>query len=242
MSIWRKIVGLFFEENDAVMVDDELEDISFADEVVVSKKPSVKAKEEYNKQEEHKSVDVNVHKQSFVEPLKETPSTNFINVDVVEEKTNIKKEVPTRTTKRPVTTSVIKEEKKDYEFSPVISPIFGSKEDDEKHKGTTKSQVRPQKKHVNPLGTVISPYFGLGELEEFKVEAQEHIEKKEKLLQSDLPIEEMEQFEEDDDVNSISLDDMIVEQETDEEDDMMQISLFGEATSLRESDEEKKVK
>lgn len=237
MSIWKKFAGLLFEENDAVVADDELEDISFPEEAIVYKKQTKTMKETSVKQDVERSFygeEVPIKKQDVVQE----PTKKFVSIEITDEKVEPVKEKDIRAS-RLAHATVVHEDKKEYEFAPVISPIFGSKDETVVEKGKSTIITLPKKKRDNPLGTVISPYFGLGELEEFKSEAQEELVKKEKSLLEEVPVEEIEQYEEEDDVNSISIDEIIVEKDLDEEeDDMMQISLFGDSTPLRESDEE----
>ena len=240
MSFWKKVAGLLFEESDSVVADDELEDISFPEETIVQKKTIVKQKEEpvistFDTVDFEEDVEPIVKQQ----PQPQENVKKFVSIEITDEKVEKVKEKEKEIKTRTPISSITREEKKDFEFSPVITPIFGSKDETVVEKGKTSMITLPKKKHDNPLGTVISPYFGLGELEEFKVEAQETIEKKEKSLQEELPSEEIEQYVEEDDMNSISIDEILVENDTEEDvDDMMQISLFGEATPIRDSDEE----
>ncbi|MGX8852333.1 internalin [Amedibacillus sp. YH-ame10] len=241
MSIWRKLGSMLFEETDAdIIVEDELEDISLSEyKVEQAKKEEIK-EEKIIIKEEPKIV------QPVVEPVQEE-GKKFVSIEITDEKP--KQSVTTThsvQTKR-MNTTPVREEKVEFEFSPVISPIFGSKDDEKKPKGkgSSLSITLPKAKKANPLGTVISPYYGISELEEFEAEAQETIEKKEKSKTEDIlsPQEDIETYVDDEDVNSLSLDDLIMDNDIDEEeDDIMQISLFGESTPIRDSDDEAEIK
>lgn len=240
MSVWKKIAGLLFEETDAdVIAEDELEDISFPEEEPVRvkyKKTTVSQNEEsYHKVYEHTPVE----KEEKRETVKEEPK-KFVSIEITDQEPQQPSEevssAPVRA-QRVNRVNVVREDKKDYEVTPVISPIFGSKDEHASVKSSSVSITLPKPKKPNPLGTVISPYYGLGELEEFKAEAQENIQLKEISRQEEPALQEIERFEEEDDVNSLSLDDLIADNDQEEdEEDMMQISLFGDSTPLHDSD------
>ena len=54
------------------------------------------------------------------------------------------------------------EEKLDYEFTPIISPIRGLKETDKNTYQVNQSKNKPAASNVSHLGTIISPIHGLG--------------------------------------------------------------------------------
>ena len=107
------------------------------------------------KEKEAKTVDKepqNTPKQADLESVKkeQTPikqeTRKFVSIDL-ETKKEPAKEVkqPKETIKsRPV---MKKEEKKEYEFTPVISPIFGAKEENAKAKTSTKTPNADSEKH-----------------------------------------------------------------------------------------------
>ncbi|MCR0556968.1 internalin, partial [[Clostridium] innocuum] len=133
--------------------------------------------------------------------------------------------------------TVKREEKKEFEFSPVISPIFGSSEEESKPKTKSAAPLPQRSKKKNPLGTIISPYYGVGELEEFEAKAQEKIEEKEKLKKEELPQQEVEKYDLEEEINSVPLEDMIEKTPGEDGDDLMQISLFGESTPISSVDD-----
>lgn len=141
---------------------------------------------------------------------------------------DIKVDVPTSEKKvgrrlRPI-------ERKEFEIPQVISPINGIKEDMNQAHADYVPTVKP-KNHKDSLGTVISPYYGDGELEAFHHQAQmeihnEHIEKR----------NSEDDFVADDEIENVSLD-QIVSAEVVNEDEMIQFSLFGDDVILKDIQE-----
>ena len=145
-----------------------------------------------------------------------------------------------------------KEEKKEYEFTPVISPIIGAKEENEKAKTSSKTpnvnMPRARKRKENPLGTIISPYYGVNELEEFEEEAKKDIEEKAKskqeeiimtetrdeLSSQDMPADLLQKVEEEEE-HTLPLEAILADDDTDTE-DLLQISLFGDSTPIKEAE------
>lgn len=254
MSIWRKVASLLFDESEAdVIVEDEMEDISFPEEEpvkvkykkpesVAPKKESVQQPNEETPHHAFKPIQTQTQNQNQNQMQKpkmsKEDSKRFVSIEVEEQrpKRHEFKHVA-RNTARPTRVNLGHEEKIDFEVTPVISPIFGSKDKNTNAKASSSGNITlPKKKRTNPLGTIISPYYGIGELEEFEEKAQESIQMKEMKLQEEPPVEEVVEYVVEEDVNSIPLDDLLVENDQDEEDDMMQISLFGDSTPLRDSD------
>lgn len=242
------MASLLFEETDSeVLVEDELEEVQFS-KPKKSKAARQRDEEDERYQEMKRKLEQEIAQKPNVmsksEPAQEVKK--FVSIEIGEEASK-EAEAPRKnaqnSVQRPQTREYTthKEEKKEYEFSPVISPIFGSKEEVKKGvKNKSVSITLPKPKRINPLGTIISPYYGVSELEEFEAEAQEDIERKEKDKHTMLPESETEKQEVQEDINSVSLEDLLMESPMDEEEDLMQISLFGEETPLRESDEERK--
>lgn len=110
-----------------------------------------------------------------------------------------------------------------------------------KRKASRKRKVQPHcrsaQRKKTPLGTIISPYYGVGELEEFEAKAQEKIEEKEKLKKEELPQQEVEKYDLEEEINSVPLEDMIEKTPGEDGDDLMQISLFGESTPISSVDD-----
>lgn len=154
------------------------------------------------------------------------------------------------TTARPVLKK--NDSSKDFEFTPVISPMFGAKEEKKKEQKNQSVKIMKRsntvKKKPNPLGTIISPYYGVNELEEFEEEAMEEIAAKQQeqatpieTPKHDVEIEELNQMEE---VENVTLDELLedVHDTTENDEDLMQISLFGDSTPVQEVEETYKYK
>ena len=240
MSIFQKITNLLFEENDVdVIAEDELEDISLQEEEKQKEKRLAKAAAA---EKEAKQTAANQQPQPKKQEAKLEDSSELkkaVRIDL-KEATASKRSYSSVSHR-----STVLEEQKEFEFTPVISPIFGASdvETDKAKKNT--SVLLPKSKKQNPLGTVISPYYGLGELEEMEEQAKEDILRKAEEIESEedfVAFEESEKIELDEtDLDSIPLDDLIVDNDTEEdEEDMMQISLFGDSTPIKESDNENK--
>ena len=239
MSIFQKITNLLFEENDVdVIAEDELEDISLQEEEKQKEKRLAKAAAA-----EKEAKQTAANQQPQLEDSSELKKA--VRIDLKEEKDSKKATASKRSYSSVSHRSTVLEEQKEFEFTPVISPIFGASdvETDKAKKNT--SVLLPKSKKQNPLGTVISPYYGLGELEEMEEQAKEDILRKAEKIESEedfVAFEESEKIELDEtDLDSIPLDDLIVDNDTEEdEEDMMQISLFGDSTPIKESDNENK--
>ena len=207
MSVFKKLAGLLFEEADAEVLAEDE-----LEPIEIKEKPK-KATASPVVEEEKTHVQMesyfNPHAAAAKEPKKEEISGWF----------------------------QVNEEKKEFEFSPVISPIFGSSEEESKPKKKSAAPLPQRSKKKNPLGTIISPYYGVGELEEFEAKAQEKIEEKEKLKKEELPQQEVEKYDLEEEINSVPLEDMIEKTPGEDGDDLMQISLFGESTPISSVDD-----
>lgn len=235
MSVFRKLASLLFEEADEeVIAEDELEPVE------LKEKPKKEAKQ----------PDIREY-EPYREPVRETASVRqdpkeeekkFVSIDL-EEKPKVQpvvqKAEKAENTRPTHVKTLRKEERKEFEFSPVISPIFGAKDEPvkQKKKPVTVPKTNQRKKKNNPLGTIISPYYGVGELEEFEQQAQEKMEEKEKIKKQELPVEELERHDLEEEINSVPLEELLDETSEEEHDDLMQISLFGESTPIRDADD-----
>lgn len=232
MSVFKKIASFFFEEEEELSEEAELETIVFRDEPKKVKPAPIKEKEvirtevsnptpvqerkvQASPQEEKKFVDIKVSEQA--KPVVDN-----------------RRVVPTVRKKiEPVKTS-------EYEFTPVISPIFGASESSKKVvKTPTVPQNQPTiattSKKKNPLGTIISPIYGATELEEFEAEAKERIETQERKAKENIVLEEVEN---DDDVINVPLEDLLASDEiVENSDDLLQYSLFGDDEIIQEEKE-----
>lgn len=237
MSIFKKICSLLFEETETeVVAEDELETISFKEPKKEKKEP------EESRQLPREEVKPRIVREEAPHQMSEEAKKKFVSIDLDEKPAPVvveKKEAP-RSSAAPLKRA----ETKDYEYTPVISPMFGAKE--EEKKTVRKENVTILKKSTkkpNPLGTVISPYFGLRELEEFEEEAKEGIAAKEKektaIVEPPKTEVELHRFElqEEKEIHNVSLDELLADDHvSDEEDDVMQISLFGESAPVRKDD------
>lgn len=236
---------LFEEEGEEVYADDELEDVVLSEEPVVKEK-KVRKEARQTQPAEHIRVESEPVKKAsqpkpknvVMEPAKdEVRHFTSINIDEAPA-------TPSRTRRK--TESINKENKSDFEFSPVISPIFGTKEDAEKptSKVTTKVPAtglgKPKK---NLLGTIISPMYGANELEEFEQDAKEKIEVTKKIENEEIALDDTMPYEEEEMLN-VPLEDLLRKDEDADDDDTMQISLFGEDEPIKEevSDSTYKIK
>ena len=245
MGVFKKFVNLLFDESDAdIIVEDELENIEFKEpkkEKTIKEEP---VREDLYTYEEERTFERTDKVKTKEEKKK------FVSIDLEDDAPQVKPEVKEKKTivqQRPV---LQKNEKKEFEFTPVISPIFGAKEEEKKKKEIKRKQSvdilkksSSVKKKPNPLGTIISPHHGVSELEEFEEEAKEEIAAKEKAKQTpvetpsdDVEIKRMDEIEE---INNVTLDEILVDDiKNDSEEDLMQISLFRESTAVHEADKE----
>ena len=235
MSVWKKIAGLLFEETETeIVAEDELEPIE-----IHKKAKSTPVKEE--REPVYQMYEPSTPIQEKTSAVKE--EKRFVPIDLEDEPKKqeapavSKAEVPLRMKQS------VREEKKEFEFTPVISPIFGSSEEPikPKKKPATVRASKPKKK--NPLGTIISPYYGMEELEEFEQEAHQKIERDQQLREEELPQEEMQKLDVKEEINSLPLEDLIEHGECEgAQEDLLQISLFGESTPIQKVEEAEKSK
>ena len=232
MSVFKKLAGLLFEEADAeVLAEDELEPIEIKEK---PKKATASPVVEEEKTHVQMESYFNPHAAAAKEPKKE--EKKFVTIDL-EEKPKEKEAIVLSEEPLRVKKPVKREEKKEFEFSPVISPISVPV----KRKASRKRKVQPHcrsaTKEKKSFRNIISPYYGVGELEEFEAKAQEKIEEKEKLKKEELPQQEVEKYDLEEEINSVPLEDMIEKTPGEDGDDLMQISLFGESTPISSVDD-----
>lgn len=263
MSILKKVVNFLFEEEEEIEEEGELEEISFHDvpepkprtpkeEEMRAVKPVVK-KEEVQTQRVEK-VEIPQSKTIVEEQPKE--EIKFTNIEipkqepVVQHKQTVKKAKANVSRTKTLHTDHAKQ---GFEFSPVISPIFGASESESnraKKLNNTVPQIRttiPVSPKKSPLGTIISPMYGDAErIEENKVKnssAKDQIVKEETNIQNitteplpepvmvkaTLPSDVKRTVSDEEDVVSIPLDDLLGGEDiADKTDEMLQISLFGD--------------
>lgn len=237
VSVFKKLVGYLFEEEEDIIEEGELEPVSFHEEERVQPQRPQEMKKTPVK--EHVHVEEAVHPKPKAQELPPQEETHFTTIEItpVEEKKPVV-ERPLRSTSAQRSKPVREEPvKKEFEFTPVISPIFGANEHEPMHKKKAVSVPQnrstitsPSKK--NPLGTIISPIYGATELEEFEEEARERIEKAQEHLEPSFTESEPIAFEvddEDSDVISVPLEELLASEEiSEDEEDLLQFSLFGD--------------
>lgn len=242
MSIFKKLTSFLFEETDAdIIAEDELE------EVTLKTKKEKPIKQEPLKETVPPKVD---EAEAFHTAKPETKK--FVSIDLETKKEVVKEEKNIKETVVKPRSVLKKDEKKEYEFTPVISPIFGAKEETVKVTGNNQKSITiPRavgKRKENPLGTIISPYYGVNELEAFEEEAKKDIEEKAKSKQEDIVMkedhselkeealqEEMLQYVEEEEEHALPLEAILAEDEKESE-DLLQISLFGDSTPIKEAE------
>ncbi|RHN02749.1 hypothetical protein [Dielma fastidiosa] len=211
--MFKKILSFLFEEDDEVVVDDDLEKVDFSrvqneefSSIVNSEKRVDQLRPQPRPQTQPLSRPIEVESE---------PVTRTQTIDI---KLEPEKKEPVRPQRE-----VQKTVKKEFEFSPVISPMFGSSEVKKPKRPAPIVETGSAKKR-NALGTVISPMYGQSELDRFESEAQIELQEKEKRQESAPIIEEVEE--------GLSLDDLIVNESENSLDDCVQFSLFGDETPL----------
>lgn len=123
----------------------------------------------------------------------------------------------------------------EYEFRPVLSPIYGNMKESEKEPKDVHDAIHlPKAKTKNPLNTVLSPMYGEYELETFEKEAKATISKrreKELQIESAFVANAAAEAEEEE---VLTLDEMLSVDEEEDANEPVQISLFGESTPIKE--------
>lgn len=151
--MFKKLVNLLFEEEEIEDFESEYEESEPVIEVQPKKQePELPKKAEpVTLKEEKKTEAVQEEKEETVVEKPAESKGIMIDLDPVKE---TKVNVPKFTQKRET----------EYEFSQVISPIFGVLEDEKKTVSELSSPATPKRKVVpnnSLLGTVISPIYGV---------------------------------------------------------------------------------
>lgn len=219
---------LFEEEEEEVYSDDELEEAIFKDVPTPAPQPKMKPQP---KVETSQQVSFAHPKPSrAMEPQQVQPKQEprkFTSIDLEPKKEQAKTQPVAK--HRPIVAdgpTPVRAEKPKSEFNvaPIISPIFGSGEENEtKNQPITATGTTRKKKTIG----VISPIYGTETLGEES--AARPIEKRHAALPKEESLE-IKKPEEEKLVN-IPLED-IIKKDEDVEDDSMQISLFGEDTPI----------
>lgn len=241
--MFKKLVGFLFEEEEEIEEEGELEDISFhseyqESEVFEEETPIISRRRE---PKEHIRVEPvhSVPARSSKPVIEEEKQTHFTTIDLEDTK-----EPPRRTQsvsmRRNPTIMRNEPQKKEFEFVPVISPMFGADEISSPNPKRSRVESRMNERKTiskvpkkNPLGTVLSPMYGATELEEFEVEAKERLEAEAQEYQRYRePVEPKTIIEyddaSDDEIVSVPLEDLLANEEKQvSKDDLLQFSLFG---------------
>lgn len=184
------------------------------------------------KEKEKPDVYMDAPLKEAVQALPETDNKPFTGINADVEKPKEKKVVKENVRPR-------KENKADsgaeYEFRPVLSPIYGNMKESEKEPKDVHDAIHLTKaKTKNPLNTVLSPMYGEYELETFEKEAKATISKrreKELQIESAFVANDAAEAEEEE---VLTLDEMLSVDEEEDANEPVQISLFGESTPIKE--------
>lgn len=248
MSILKKLVGFLFEEDEEISEEGELEEISLS-EYKKEEKPRAPRYEE-EKQEHIRVEDVHVKKTVKAAVQDELPpqeQKHFTNIEIAKEEPKKATTQTTRSTQPQVREKQPRKEaaKQEYEFTPVISPIFGAADTDSKSvkkpastKKTSSTVTKASKK--NPLATIISPIYGASELEEFEEEAKEQQKQEEQpkvdiaTINENMIEREKPESAEEEEMENVPLSDLLAKEEvSDTGEDLLQFSLFGDDEVVR---------
>lgn len=246
MSVFKKLVGFLFEEEEEIEDEGELEEISFHE-------PSMKRKQtrmEHASELKHAPIYEKPRVETVVnnpsvplEPSEPVKEKKFTTIEIIEEpkQTAVRSSRTQGNSARTVKRSEPLKQQ-EFTFTPVISPIFGIDETAEpKHAKKSQENIPQIRKTIsitpkkNPLGTVLSPMYGSTELEEFEEEAKLRLENEETEFFEE-PQEEPEEaviaFDSDsdeDEIVRVPLEELLSNDESAElNDDMLQFSLFGD--------------
>ena len=184
------------------------------------------------KEKEKPDVYMEAPLKEAVQASPETDNKPFTGINADVEKPKEKKVVKENVRPR-------KENKADsgaeYEFRPVLSPIYGNMKESEKEPKDVHDAIHLTKaKTKNPLNTVLSPMYGEYELETFEKEAKATISKrreKELQIESAFVANDAAEAEEEE---VLTLDEMLSVDEEEDANEPVQISLFGESTPIKE--------
>lgn len=257
MSVFKKLVGFLFEEED--LEEDNLEEDELEDVFVPEPQATVKAAPRQPQAAEVKEAPRHT---AVVEEEAAAPTTSketrFKSIEISEQEPpkRVYREKErtahgSRTMKRgePI--------RKEFEFTPVISPIFGVDEDTPSaSKKNAKVDIPPLRATIakapkqNPLGTILSPMYGANELEEFEEEAKQRLETENEAKfivddQEDVEIAYDDEEIDETEVIRVPLEELLSNDEHPETaDDLRQFSLFGdeEVISTEESSESYTIK
>ena len=116
----------------------------------------------------------------------------------------------------------------EFEFKPILSPIYGNTADDERKPQDVHDAVHlPKAKTRSTLNTVLSPMYGAAQPQKKSREAEAQPRHAQRSQIREEPQEEV-----------LSLDEMLMKGRRDEREETVQISLFGESTPVRAEKED----
>ncbi len=248
MSVFKKLVGFLFEEEED-LEDDELEDYSFQDIEEEEEQPKETVKVQRPKVRESAEV---IQPRSAVREASGNQAavkeTKFTSIEVGEPETVKRMQVERE---HPVNKHNMKRsepKRREFEFSPVISPIFGVDDETVKTRSNTaKMDIPPLRTTIakapkkNPLGTVLSPMYGANELEEFEEEAKVRLESENEAKYAVDGIDDVDDVEiayddeeiDESEVVRVPLEELLSSDEQSEQsDDLLQFSLFGDDEAI----------
>lgn len=236
--MFKNILKFLFEEEEEDLIEEPLEEVSLSSPVF-EKKEEKKPMKQKPAAKPVKEEPVKVKRPvSKPQPVKDSVRTE---ADMKPKKRFIDLDEPQQHTSRTVSSNPSRmDTKRDYEFSPVISPIFGTKEDIRERAAMDHESTVVRVKKKNPLGTIISPMYGATELEEMEDQAKEKLAEHAALKQNAEETKEILIKEEPShkDVLNMPLEDLLADEDEDDSDDVMQFSLFGGEEAIKASDEE----
>lgn len=246
MSVFKKLVGFLFEEEEEIEDEGELEEIAFREP---SLKRSHTRMEEASELKhapiyEKPRVETVVRKQSVQPaPVEAAQEKKFTTIEISEEqpkKTAVKSNRSAQSVRGIKRNEPLKQQ--EFTFTPVISPIFGMDETAEpKHAKKSQEDIPQIRKTIsiaprkNPLGTVLSPMYGATELEEFEEEAKLRLDSESDAFfeaETEEVLEEAIAYDsdsEEDEIVRVPLEELLSNDENAElSDDLLQFSLFGD--------------
>lgn len=245
MSVFKKLVGFLFEEEEEIEDEGELEEISFREPTMKRKQERMSEASELKHASTYEKPRVEtVVKKPIVQPTQPeaVQEKKFTTIEISEEqpkKNTVRSVRPAQSNRAVKRSEPIKQQ--EYTFTPVISPIFGMDETAEpKHAKKNQENVPQIRKTIsvapkkNPLGTVLSPMYGATELEEFEEEAKLRLDNEaDEIFEEEInePIEEVIEFDSDSDeeIVRVPLEELLSNEESAElNDDLLQFSLFGD--------------
>lgn len=236
MSFIKKLVGFLFEEEEEIEEEGELEEITIKE----APKPKMRTYED-----ESLEPIKPVHVESVpAQPVKKVEEKKFTSIEITEEKpaSSRKSAEKATTTRKKVH---LEQAKQEYEFTPVISPIFGasetSKKTEKQQNGTTSHpQRKTSTKKTSPYGEILSPMYGMQtpHMEPEEEEEKEHKQGQEE-VQEKKPLDVPQMEDEREEETAIPLKELLCEEKTiTQEDDLLQISLFGDDVIVRSEQQE----